>query len=99
MNIDLLGSEGAIRDNRIFSKALFPEQEDFTIISTPTLNSGEVHHHPFQQEIDNLVDNILHDIPVLSDVPDACRSMEVVLAIEESAEKGKSVAIRSPEDE
>lgn len=93
MNIDLLGTKGAIRDNRLFSTELFPAQDHFTTISTPTLNSGEVEHHPFQQEIDNLVDNILHDEPVLSDVEDACRSMAVVIAIEESAATGKPVAI------
>jgi len=58
------------------------------------INSGAVHHHPFQQEIDNLTENILHNEPVLSDVPDACKSIEIVLAIEESAAIGKPVKIR-----
>ena len=94
LNIDLLGSEGAIRDNRLYSKSLFPEQNDWVPIATATLNSGAVSHHPFQQEIDNLVDCILKGTPVLSDVLDACASGEVVLAIEESAATGKPVAIR-----
>ncbi len=94
LNIDLLGTEGAIRDNRVYSKALFPEQDDFVTIASPTLNSGSVHHHPFQQEIDNLIENILYDKPVLSDIADACNSMEIVLAIEESAASGKPMAIK-----
>ena len=94
LNIDLLGSEGAIRDNRIYSNVLFPEQDDFVVISSPTMNTGAVHHHPFQQEIDNLTENILHDAPVLSDVLDACKSIEIVLAIEESAAIGKPVKIK-----
>ena len=93
MNIDLLGSKGAIRDNRIYSKPLFPEQSDFVTIATPTINSGAVAHHPFKQEIDNLVENILHDAPVLSDVLDACNSIAISLAIEESAATGKPVAV------
>ncbi len=97
-NIDLLGSQGAIRDNRLYSKKLFPEQTDVTTIPCPTPNSGTVSHHPFQQEIDNLVDNILHDVPVLSDVLGACRSQEIALAVEESAASGRPVAIRPPEE-
>jgi len=92
-NVDLLGSQGAIRDNRVYSKKLFPEQTDFVVIPSPTLSSGAVSHHPFQQEIDNLVDNLLGDTPVLSDVLDACRSQEVAIAIEESAATGRAVAI------
>jgi predicted dehydrogenase len=97
-NIDLLGSQGAIRDNRLYSKKLFPEQSDFVVVHSPTLNSGDVTHHPFKQEIDNLVENLLHDTPVLSDVLDACRSQEVALAVEESAATGRPVAIRPPKD-
>jgi predicted dehydrogenase len=93
MNIDLLGSGGAIRDNRIYSKLLFPEQSDFVTIATPTINSGAVAHHPFKQEIDNLVESILEGVPVLSDVLDACNSMAISLAIEESAATGKPVAV------
>jgi len=92
-NIDVLGTEGAIRDNRVYSKILFPEQTDFITLSSATPNSGAVGHHPFQQEIDNLTDHILHDAPILSDVADACDSMEIVLAIEESAATGKPVKI------
>jgi predicted dehydrogenase len=92
-NIDLLGTAGAIRDNRIYSKTLFPEQTEFITLASETPNSGAVDHHPFQQEIDNLTDHILHDAPILSDVADACRSMEIVLAIEESAATGKPVKI------
>ena len=92
-NIDLLGTEGAIRDNRIYSKILFPEQTDFITLSSDTPNSGAVDHHPFQQEIDNLTEHIMHDTPILSDVADACNSMEIVLAIEQSAATAKPVKI------
>jgi predicted dehydrogenase len=92
-NIDLLGTAGAVRDNRLYSKGLYPEQEDFVILSADTPNSGSVDHHPFQQEIDDFSDHLLHDAPILSDVADACKSMEIVLAIEESAATGKPVTI------
>lgn len=92
-NIDLLGTEGAVRDNRLYSKTLFPEQKDFITLSSDTPDSGAVDHHPFQQEIDNFTDHILNDAPILSDVVDACDSMEIVLAIEQSAATGKPVNI------
>ena len=93
LNIDLLGTKGAIRDNRVYSQTLFPEQTDFVTVSSDTPNSGAVTHHPFQQEIDNLTDQLLRNTPVLSDVPDACNSMEIALAIEASAETGKPVKV------
>ena len=94
LNIDLLGTEGAIRDNRVYSKRFFPEQTDFVTLPSPTPNTGAVAHHPFQEEIDNLVEKILHGTPVLSDILDACNSTEVVLAIEESARTGKPVNVK-----
>ena len=92
-NIDLLGTKGAMRDNRIYSKELLPSQDDWTVLPCSTPNSGSVSHHPFKEEINNLVDSIFEGKPVLSDVLDACRSMELSLAITESARTGKPVAI------
>jgi predicted dehydrogenase len=93
-NIDLLGTKGALRDNRVYSEPLFPFQKDFVSLPCDTPNSGSVEHHPFKQEIDNLVECIDKGVPVLSDVPDACWSMEAALAITESAATGKPVKVR-----
>lgn len=92
-NIDLLGSQGAIRDNRFCSRELFPYQDDFIKLSCDTPNSGSVDHHPFNLVIYDLVDSILTGNQVLSDVTDACKSMEVSLAVTESALSGKPVSI------
>jgi len=92
-NLKAVLDQNAIRDNRVYSKKLFPEQTDFVILPSATPNSGAVGHHPFQQEIDNLVDGILYGAPVISDVPDSCDSMEMVLAIERSAASGKPVKV------
>ena len=93
LKLDLLGSKGALRDNRVYSSALFPEQNDWVTLPSATPNSGAVHHHPFQQVIDNLVEDILDGKPVLSDILDGARSIAVALAIEESAASGKPVTI------
>ncbi len=92
-NIDLLGTKGALRDNRVYSRVLFPSQQDFAILPCDTPNTGSVEHHPFKQEIDNLVDCLEGGKPVLSDVEDACKSMELALAVTESAATGKPVKV------
>ncbi len=92
-NIDLLGTAGAIRDNRVFSAGLFPGQTDFVTIPGPTPSSGAVSHHPFQEEIDNLVEAIQGRTPVLSDILDACASQQIALAIETSAATGQPVSV------
>lgn len=93
-NIDLLGSKGAIRNERLYAKELFPGQDDWMRIEAQGPDSGSVAHHPFKAEIDELVEAILTNAPVKSDIPDACRSMDVALAVTESARTGKPVAIR-----
>lgn len=92
-HIHLLGTEGMIRDNRVYSKSLFPQQDDFVTLPCIVPSSGAVTHHPFQEEVDQFVDHILYGTPVLCDVLEACRSQEIVLAIEESARTGRSVKI------
>lgn len=93
-NINLLGTEGMIRDNHIYSKSLFPEQNDFVTLPCNVPSSGAVTHHPFQEEIDQFVDHLLYGAPVQCDVLEACRSQEVALAIEESARTGRPVQIK-----
>jgi predicted dehydrogenase len=97
-NIDILGTEGAVRDNRVYSQRYFPRQNDWTMIPSATPNSGEVGHHPFAQEIDDLVTCIRQGTPVLSDIEDGLRSIAVSLAIEEAAATGKPVRVPRWED-
>lgn len=93
-NIDVLGSEGAIRGNRFWSKKLFPMQEKWIDLPMQGPETGTVSCHPFKNEIDEFVDSILHDTPVKSDLADAVKSMDVVLAITESAKTGKPVFVK-----
>lgn len=93
-NIDLLGSKGAIRNERLYTKELFPVQDKWIHIQAQGPDSGSVAHHPFKAEIDELVDAILYNTPVRSDIRDACLSMDVALAITESARTGKPLTIQ-----
>ena len=58
-------------------------------IHTTMPGSADVTHHPFQDEIDDLVDSILHGKRATTiDVFEAQKTMEVCLAADRSAESG-----------
>jgi UDP-N-acetyl-2-amino-2-deoxyglucuronate dehydrogenase len=87
-NIDLAGTQGTLRDNRLWSKKLLPGQTGWTTMTTVNPDSGSVHHHPFDAQINHLVDCIRHDRPSHCDVTDAYRTHELCLAIDRSVADG-----------
>lgn len=87
-NIDLIGTEGTLRDNRLWSKPLFPGQKSWTTMNTVLPDSGDVHHHPFDAEVDHLVDCIREDRPSHTSIADAYHTHEVCLAIDRSLASG-----------
>ncbi len=93
-NIDLLGTKGAARDNRIYSQTLLDNQAGWLTLPCDTPNTGSVAHHPFRAEIDNFIEAIRNDTTTLCTVEDACRSMDVVFAITESARTGRPVRVK-----
>jgi predicted dehydrogenase len=93
-NIDLLGTEGALRDNRLWSKRLLPGQKGWTTMQTILPDSGAVEHHPFDAEINHLVDCILENRESHCNVADAYRTHEVCMAIDRSlADGGRPVTL------
>jgi len=93
-NIDLAGTEGTIRDNRLWSKRLFPGQTSWTTIPTILPDSADVYHHPFDAEIDHFVDCILQDRESHCNIADAYHSHELCMAIDQSiAEGGRPVKL------
>jgi len=87
-NMDLAGTEGTIRDNRVWSKKLFPGQTSWTTFPSILPDSGDVHHHPFDAEIDHFVDCIRDDRESHCNVADAYRTHALCLAIDRSIERG-----------
>lgn len=87
-NIDLCGTEGTLRDNRVWSKRLFPGQTGWTAIQTVMPDSGSVFHHPFDAEIDELVAAIREGRETACSVADAYSTHELCLAIDRSLELG-----------
>lgn len=93
-NIDVAGTEGTLRDNRIWSKTLFPGQTGWTTVATVLPDSGDVHHHAFDAEIDHFVDCIREGRESHCNVADGYRSHELCLAIDRSiAEGGRPVRL------
>ena len=93
-NIDLVGTEGSLRDNRVWSKPLFPGQTSWTEMKTIMPDSGAVDHHPFDAQMQHLVDCILEDRESHCSVADAFHTHELCLAIDRSmAEGGKPVRV------
>jgi predicted dehydrogenase len=70
-----------------------PGQTDFATIPTILPDSGDVTHHPFQGEIDHLVDCILNDKESFVNVEDSVKVHEICLAAEISAREGGSVKL------
>ena len=93
-NIEVAGTAGTIRDNRVWSKKLFPGQTSWTTVPTILPNSADVNHHPFDAELDHLVDCILHGRESHCNIADAYRTHELCMAIDRSlADGGRPVRL------
>jgi predicted dehydrogenase len=86
-NIDLLGSDGGLRDNRFYSRKL-PGVLDWTTFPTVLPNSGLVGHHPFQGEVDHFVQCIVEGLESHASLRDAVNTHETCFAISRSARLG-----------
>ena len=91
-NVHLLGEKGSIMDNNVFSHK-FPGQTDYAVIPAILPDSGDVTHHPFQEEINEFIHAIQTNTETRCNFQEAFQSMEVCFAIDESAASGKSVKL------
>ncbi len=93
-NIDLAGTEGTLRDSRVWSKRLFPGQKGWNTMQTILPDSGAVDHHPFDAQMDHLVDCIRADRESHCNIADAYKTHEVCIAIDRSiAQHGRPVKL------
>jgi predicted dehydrogenase len=86
-NVDLLGTEGGLRDNRFFSRSLVGAT-DWATFPTITPNSGSVSHHPFDGEIAHFIDCIRSDTESHANIRDAVNTHLALFAVEESGAQG-----------
>ncbi len=93
-NVDLIGTEGATRDNRLWAPKLLPGQDAWSTFPTITPDSGDVHHHPFDAQINHFVDCIRSGTESHCNVADAYKTHEICLAIDQSlAEGGRPISL------
>jgi UDP-N-acetyl-2-amino-2-deoxyglucuronate dehydrogenase len=93
-NVRLLGTEGAIQDNRVYSSARYPGALDYWEFPTIAPDSGDVSHHPFHAEIGHFLQCIADGAESHASIHDTYRSMAIVFAIEESlASDGRPVRV------
>jgi predicted dehydrogenase len=86
--LDLAGTEGTIRDDRVWSQKLFPGQTGWTRCPTILPDSADVHHHAFDGQINHFVDCIREDRESHCNIADAYRTHELCMAIDRSIEQG-----------
>ncbi len=101
-DILLMGEQGTIRQNRYYGHKCLgtfghPEmgQGQYDWVTWPTVlpDSGDVEHHPFQGEIDHLVECIREGKESHVNIADAYDTHEFCIAATLSAERGQPVKL------
>jgi len=92
-NVDVVGTQGTIRDNRVWSETLYPGQTGWATIATVLPDSGDVSHHPFKGQMEAFAASILDGQPCLPDLDDAVKTHELIFAADRAAETRQPVQL------
>jgi predicted dehydrogenase len=95
-NINLIGTEGTIKNNLIYSRTAYPGQTAWTTVPTILPDSGDVTHHPFQGEVNHLVECIQNNRESHVNIADAYTTHEIILAADRSAHEGRPIQLPLP---
>jgi predicted dehydrogenase len=87
---EIQGESGCIRDNQFYSVKL-GGQRAMATIPTIMLDSGDVTHHPYEDEINELIDCIRRNRSHPVDLEWAARTHEVIFAADRAAAEGRVV--------
>lgn len=90
--LEIFGTRGTIRDNRLWSHK-FPGQNDWVTIPSILPDSADVSHHPFQGQMDHFIDCILNDVESHCNLADAARTHEIAFAAQRCYETGQPVKL------
>jgi predicted dehydrogenase len=77
--VEIFGSKGSIKDNRVWSH-IFPGQRDWVTIPSVPPDSADVAHHPFEGEINHFVECILNRKESHANLEDAIHTHEIAFA-------------------
>jgi predicted dehydrogenase len=94
-HIQLSGSEGSLLDDQFYSsKIKGSTKENWSRISAPMIDSGDVDDHPYQPQFQSFVESINQGKPMkLTDFKTAFYSHKVAYAADLSAKTGKPVKL------
>lgn len=93
-DVAIYGTEGTIRNDRLYAAGVFPGQTDWIQLPSILPNTENVEHHPFPQLVDDFVDSILADRVPLTAIPNVLHVSEIIEAAEVSArEQGRKVVL------
>lgn len=93
-NMRVIGTEGAVDGNELWSPKRFPATTAPLRFPTIPPDTADVSHHSFHDEIAHFVDCIERDVESHASIADAARSMAAVFAIDASlAAGGMPVAV------
>lgn len=88
----IFGTLGTVMDNRLWSHQ-YPGQTDWVTLPTILPESSNVAHHPFQAEIDHMVDCLHQGKESHCNLADAARTHEIVFAALESRRRKAPVSL------
>jgi len=91
-DIQLLGDEGTIRNNQVFSRR-WVGQRGWATIPTILPDSGDVSHHPFRDQVNHFLDCILNSHESHANLEDAAMTHEICFASEISAHQRQPVRL------
>ena len=94
-HIHLVGSEGSLLDNRIYSAKLKGmDKSRWSTLETSLIDSGDVSDHPYEPQFQAFIDSIGTGEPMpLTDFDAAFESHRVVFAADLSAAEGRPVKL------
>ncbi|HEX4212173.1 MAG TPA: Gfo/Idh/MocA family oxidoreductase [Candidatus Dormibacteraeota bacterium] len=85
-NIDVFGTDGVVRGNRLYTKRL-PGLTGFAEMETVLPDNGDVAHHPFAGEIAHFVDCVISGKESHVNLDDAVNTHEACFAADLSSER------------
>lgn len=94
-DVTVMGDQGTLRDNRLWSH-WFPGQTDYVTIPTHMPDSGSVLDHPFAPGLEHLLTCIEEDRETDISLAGTMNVHEALLAIDQSVEEGRPVQLPLP---
>ena len=94
-HLHLVGSEGSLLDNKLYSERLSGlNKNKWSELQTALIDSGDVADHPYQPQFQAFVDAIAADEPMPhTDFVTALETHRVLFAAETSAQEGRAVRL------